>query len=155
MTTTDPDFRQDIADAVLRLPVAAAFGLTFTALAAGRAQTELAWRPEHSHTPGAFQANPIAAPAPPSPSPRSTSPSYARERRRCAPPYSSPCATSPTVLVQRRTLPDGPRPESRSVSVRSRPRKDRAPVITSGPGAGRSRLPRAGPGRRCGTAIRG
>jgi len=48
-------------DAVLRLPVAAAFGLTFTALADGRAQAELAWRPEHSHTAGAFQANPIAA----------------------------------------------------------------------------------------------
>ena len=61
MTTSEKGFRQDIADAVLRLPVAAAFGLTFTALADGRAQTELAWRPEHSHTPGAFQANPIAA----------------------------------------------------------------------------------------------
>jgi len=61
MTTSDQGFRHDIADAVLRLPVAAAFGLTFTALAAGRAEAELAWRPEHSHTPGAFQANPIAA----------------------------------------------------------------------------------------------
>jgi len=61
MTTTDRGFRQDIADAVLSLPVAAAFGLTFTKLAAGRAQAELAWRREHSHTPGAFQANPIAA----------------------------------------------------------------------------------------------
>lgn len=27
MTTTDPEFRQDIADKVLSLPVAAAFGL--------------------------------------------------------------------------------------------------------------------------------
>ncbi len=61
MTTTDRGFRQDIADAVLSLPVAAAFGLTFTGLATGRAQTELAWRAEHSHTPGAFQANPVAA----------------------------------------------------------------------------------------------
>jgi len=61
MTTTDRGFRQDVADAVLSLPVAAAFGLTFTELADGRAQAELAWRPEHSHTPGAFQANPIAA----------------------------------------------------------------------------------------------
>jgi len=61
MTTNEKGFRQDIADAVLRLPVAAAFGLTFTALAHGRAQAELAWRPEHSHTAGAFQANPIAA----------------------------------------------------------------------------------------------
>ncbi len=59
MTTTDRGFRQDIADAVLSLPVAAAFGLTFTELATGRA--ELAWRAEHSHTRGAFQANPIAA----------------------------------------------------------------------------------------------
>jgi len=46
---------------LLSLPVAPAFGLTFTELAAGRAETELAWRPEHSYTPGAFQANPIAA----------------------------------------------------------------------------------------------
>ncbi len=61
MTTTDRGFRQDIADATLSLPVAAAFGLTFTELAAGRAEGELAWRPELSHTPGAFQANPIAA----------------------------------------------------------------------------------------------
>jgi uncharacterized protein (TIGR00369 family) len=61
MTTSDQGFRQDIADAVLSLPVAAAFGLTFTELAAGRAETRLAWRPEHSHTLGAFQANPIAA----------------------------------------------------------------------------------------------
>ncbi len=61
MTTNEKGFHQDIADAVLRLPVAAAFGLTFTALADGRAPAELAWRPEHSHTAGAFQANPIAA----------------------------------------------------------------------------------------------
>jgi len=61
MTTTDPGFRQDIAELVLSLPVAAAFGLTFTQLAAGRAEARLPWRPEHSHTPGAFQANPIAA----------------------------------------------------------------------------------------------
>lgn len=61
MTASDSGFRQDIADAVLSLPVAAAFGLTFTELAAGRAEARLAWRPEHSHAPGAFQANPIAA----------------------------------------------------------------------------------------------
>jgi len=61
MTTTDQSFQQDIADAVLSLPVAATFGLTFTELAAGRAESELAWRREHSHTSGAFQANPIAA----------------------------------------------------------------------------------------------
>lgn len=42
-----------------------------------------------------------------------------------------------------------------SISGRSRPRQDRAPVTASGSGAGRSRLPRAGPGRRCGTAIPG
>lgn len=54
-------FRHDIADAVLSLPVTAALGLTFTELANGHAVTGLAWRPEHSHTAGAFQANPIAA----------------------------------------------------------------------------------------------
>ena len=59
--TTISGFRHDVADAVLSLPVAAAFGLTFLELADGRAVTRLAWRPELSHTPGAFQANPIAA----------------------------------------------------------------------------------------------
>jgi uncharacterized protein (TIGR00369 family) len=54
-------FRQDIADALEKLPVAAAFGLSFTELADGHAVSRLAWRPEHSHAPGAFQANPIAA----------------------------------------------------------------------------------------------
>ena len=45
MTTSDQGSRQDIADAVLSLPVAvaAAFGLTFTALAAGRAEAWLGW----------------------------------------------------------------------------------------------------------------
>lgn len=61
MTATGPGFRRDVADAVLSLPVAAAFGLTFTELAAGKAAAWLAWRPEHSHAYGAFQANPIAA----------------------------------------------------------------------------------------------
>lgn len=61
MTPTQSDFRQDVADWVLRLPVAAAFGLTFHELADGRAVTRLAWRPEHSHIRGAFQASPIAA----------------------------------------------------------------------------------------------
>ena len=59
--TPPGDFRRDVADAVLALPVAAAFGLTFEELADGHAVTRLTWRPEHSHTPGAFQANPIAA----------------------------------------------------------------------------------------------
>jgi uncharacterized protein (TIGR00369 family) len=53
-------FRHDVADWVLSLPVAAAFGLVFDELADGRAITRLRWRPEHSHTPGAFQASPIA-----------------------------------------------------------------------------------------------
>jgi uncharacterized protein (TIGR00369 family) len=61
MTTIDTPFRQDVADWVLRLPVAAAFGLSFVELACGRAVARLPWRAEHSHTPGAFQANPIAA----------------------------------------------------------------------------------------------
>ncbi len=61
MTQADENFRQDVADWLLRLPVVAAFGLTITELAAGRAVTHLPWRPQHSHTPGAFQASPIAA----------------------------------------------------------------------------------------------
>lgn len=59
--TVPGGFRRDVADAALALPVAAAFGLTFEELADGHAVTRLAWRPELSHTPGAFQANPIAA----------------------------------------------------------------------------------------------
>ena len=59
--TAPSGFRRDVADAVLALPVAAAFGLTFEELADGHAVTRLTWRLEHSHTPGAFQANPIAA----------------------------------------------------------------------------------------------
>ena len=54
-------FRQDVADWVLGLPVAAAFGLAFDELADGRGVARLAWRPEHSHAPGAFQASPVAA----------------------------------------------------------------------------------------------
>ncbi|WP_216870328.1 hypothetical protein [Modestobacter excelsi] len=53
-------FRHDVADWVLSLPVAAAFGLAFDELADGRATTRVAWRPEHSHAPGAFQASPVA-----------------------------------------------------------------------------------------------
>jgi uncharacterized protein (TIGR00369 family) len=53
--------RQDVADRVLGLPVAAALGLRFTELADGRATSRLPWRPELSHAPGVFQANPIAA----------------------------------------------------------------------------------------------
>ena len=53
-------FRSDVADWVLGLPVAAAFGFTFCELAAGRAETRLPWRRELSHVPGAFQASPVA-----------------------------------------------------------------------------------------------
>ena len=53
-------FRHDVANWVLGLPVAAAFGLVFDELADGRAVTRLHWRPDLSHTPGAFQASPIA-----------------------------------------------------------------------------------------------
>ncbi|MDN5852699.1 MAG: PaaI family thioesterase [Actinomycetia bacterium] len=60
MTASDSAFRHDVADAVLRLPVAAAFGITFTELADGRAEARLAWRPELSHASGVFQASPIA-----------------------------------------------------------------------------------------------
>jgi len=54
-------FRRDVADRVLGLPVAAAIGFTFDELEDGRAVSSLDWRPELSHAPGAFQANPIAA----------------------------------------------------------------------------------------------
>ncbi len=53
--------RHDIADWVLAMPVAAALGFTYTHLADGVCTTQLAWRPEHSHAPGAFQASPIGA----------------------------------------------------------------------------------------------
>jgi uncharacterized protein (TIGR00369 family) len=53
--------RHDIADWVLAMPVAAALGFTYTHLHDGICTTHLAWRPEHSHTPGAFQASPIGA----------------------------------------------------------------------------------------------
>jgi acyl-coenzyme A thioesterase PaaI-like protein len=59
-STPTAAFRQDVADCVLSLPVAAAFGLSFDELTSGRAITRLRWRPEHSHAPGAFQASPIA-----------------------------------------------------------------------------------------------
>jgi uncharacterized protein (TIGR00369 family) len=55
------DFRQDVADGVLSLPVAAALGLRFVELADGRAVARLPWRDDLSHAPGVFQANPIAA----------------------------------------------------------------------------------------------
>ncbi|SDY91857.1 uncharacterized domain 1-containing protein [Modestobacter sp. DSM 44400] len=61
MNPSRSGFRQDVADRVLGLPVAAALGLTFDELAEGRATARLAWRAELSHVPGAFQANPIAA----------------------------------------------------------------------------------------------
>lgn len=61
MSTPTPEFRHDIAEAALALPVAAALGFTFTHLAGGHAETHLPWRSDLSHTPGAFQANPIAA----------------------------------------------------------------------------------------------
>jgi acyl-coenzyme A thioesterase PaaI-like protein len=54
-------FRHDVAEWVFGLPVAAASGFTFDKLADGRSVTRLTWRPRHSHTPGAFQASPIAS----------------------------------------------------------------------------------------------
>jgi len=59
--TTSPPVRRDVADWVLGMPVAAALGFRFEALADGRSTTRLTWRSEHSYTPGAFQASPIAA----------------------------------------------------------------------------------------------
>jgi hypothetical protein len=58
MTPGEDRFRDDVANWVLNLPVAAAFGFTFCELAAGRATTRLTWPPELSHIPGAFQASP-------------------------------------------------------------------------------------------------
>ena len=58
--TAAAGFRHDVANWVLSLPVAAAFGLVFDELTDGRAVTRVFWRPEHSHTPGAFQASPVA-----------------------------------------------------------------------------------------------
>src|SRR4051794_28079459 len=55
------DFRQDVADRVLGLPVAAALGMSLVELADGRARSRLPWRRDLSHEPGVFQANPIAA----------------------------------------------------------------------------------------------
>lgn len=61
MSSTPTRFRRDVAEWVLGLPVAAAFGFTFEELADGRSVTRLPWRPEHSHVAGAFQASPVAA----------------------------------------------------------------------------------------------
>lgn len=55
------DFRHDVADWVLAMPVAAALGFSFVELANGYAETRLPWRPEHSHAPGVFQAGPIGS----------------------------------------------------------------------------------------------
>jgi uncharacterized protein (TIGR00369 family) len=58
----DPaDFRHDVADWVLAMPVAAALGFSFVELANGYCETRLRWRPEHSHGPGVFQAGPIGS----------------------------------------------------------------------------------------------
>ena len=53
--------RGDVADWVLGMPVAAAFGFRFEHLDGGECVTRLPWRPELSHAPGAFQASPIGA----------------------------------------------------------------------------------------------
>ena len=55
------DFRHDVADWVLAMPVAAALGFSFSELGNGYSETHLRWRPQHSHTPGAFQAGPIGS----------------------------------------------------------------------------------------------
>src|SRR5258706_16331207 len=55
------DFRHDVADWVLAMPVAAALGFSFVELANGYSETRLPWRPEHSHAPGVFQAGPIGS----------------------------------------------------------------------------------------------
>ncbi len=56
-----PTIRRDIADWVLAMPVAAALGFEYVHLDDGACETHLTWRPEHSHTYGAFQAAPIGA----------------------------------------------------------------------------------------------
>jgi uncharacterized protein (TIGR00369 family) len=60
VTSTTRPFRHDVADWVLALPVAAAFGFGFEELDNGRSVTRLPWRIEHSHAPGSFQASPVA-----------------------------------------------------------------------------------------------
>ncbi|MEP6660281.1 MAG: PaaI family thioesterase [Acidimicrobiales bacterium] len=55
------DFRHDVADWVLAMPVAAALGFSFVELGNGFSETRLPWRPQHSHSPGAFQAGPIGS----------------------------------------------------------------------------------------------
>jgi uncharacterized protein (TIGR00369 family) len=55
------DFRHDVADWVLAMPVAAALGFSFVELGNGYSETRLRWRPEHSHAPGVFQAGPIGS----------------------------------------------------------------------------------------------
>lgn len=59
--TLAPGFRHDVADWVLAMPVAAALGFSFVALGEGQSETRLPWRPQHSHSPGAFQASPIGS----------------------------------------------------------------------------------------------
>jgi uncharacterized protein (TIGR00369 family) len=56
-----PEFRHDVAQWVLTMPVAAALGFTFDELAEGRSCTRLPWRPDLSHVAGAFQAGPIGS----------------------------------------------------------------------------------------------
>ena len=53
--------RRDIAEWVLAMPVAIALGFRFVHLHDGICETRLTWRPELSHTPGAFQASSIGA----------------------------------------------------------------------------------------------
>jgi uncharacterized protein (TIGR00369 family) len=59
--TLTSSFRHDVADWVLAMPVAATLGFSFVKLADGQCETRLAWRPQHSHAPGAFQAGPIGS----------------------------------------------------------------------------------------------
>lgn len=59
--STDPEFRDDIAEWVLAMPAAAALGFSFDALGGGRSQTCLPWQQRHSHVRGAFQAGPIGS----------------------------------------------------------------------------------------------
>ena len=56
-----PQFRHDVAEWVLAMPVAAALGFSFEELADGRSRTRLPWRSDLSHAPGVFQAGPIGS----------------------------------------------------------------------------------------------
>jgi hypothetical protein len=141
MTTTDRGFRQDIADAVLILPVAATFGLTFTELAAswpGDASTPIPsvlfrpipsrpWPTSPESQRGSRCSRPAARPprwttsSSSSPRPVATSSLPALASFAPAPPLRSPRSTSSSYAVGlRRFAPPHSSPCATSSTVRAR-----------------------------------